>query len=190
MKLSRRFYSRETEIVARDLLGNVLVHKTDKGTLKGKIVETEAYLGLNDPGSRGYRKVKNIPKPLFNPPGHAFIYFTYGNHWMFNIIARSKRPLGGVLLRALEPIEGIEIMKRLRKTNEIENLTNGPGKLTKAFGIDKRYNYSDLTKGDLFVENANEKKFKVVRTTRIGLSDGKEKILRFYIKGNDFVSRK
>jgi DNA-3-methyladenine glycosylase len=111
MRLSRNFYSRDTEKVAKELLGKILVHKTREGALKGRIVETEAYLGVNDPGAIGFRKVKNIPKSLLKPPGHAFVYFTYGNHWMFNIVAK-KGLLGAVLLRALEPSEGIEIMKK------------------------------------------------------------------------------
>jgi len=188
MKLSRKFYSRDTKIVAKELLGKILVHKTKEGICKGKIVETEAYLGINDPGAIGFRKIKNIPKSLFNLPGHAFVYFTYGNHWMLNILAK-KGVLGAVLIRALEPLEGIELMKKRRGINEINNLTNGPGKLTKSFGIDKRYDGYDLTKGNLFLENSNEK-IEIVKTTRIGLSRGKKKLLRFYIKDNKFVSIK
>lgn len=187
MKLSRKFYCRDTKMVAKELLGKILVHKTNQGILKGKIVETEAYLGENDPGSIGARKVKNPPKSLLNPPGYAFIYFTYGNHWMLNVIVEENK-LGAVLIRALEPLKGIEIMKKLRNVNEISNLTNGPGKLTKAFDIDKRYDGSDLTKGNLFVENFDEN-FETVTTTRIGLSRGEDKLLRFYIKDNKFVSK-
>jgi DNA-3-methyladenine glycosylase len=188
MRLSRNFYSRDTEKVAKELLGKILVHKTREGDLKGKIVETEAYLGVNDPGAIGFRKVKSIPKSLLKPPGHAFVYFTYGNHWMFNIVAK-KGLLGAVLLRALEPSEGIELMKKRRGVDDIDNLTNGPGKLTKAFDVDKRYDGYDLTKGNLFIEDSSERE-KIVKTTRIGLSDGKEKLLRFYIKDNKFVSIK
>ena len=188
MKLSRKFYSRDTKAVAKELLGKILVNKTKQGILKGKIVETEAYLGFNDPGAIGYRKVKNIPKSLLKPPGHAFIYFTYGNHWMFNIIAK-KGLLGAVLIRALEPLEGFEIMKKRRTTNKMNNLTNGPGKLTQAFDINKSHDGYDLTKDILFIEDSNEK-FKIIKTTRIGLSKGQEKLLRFYIKDNEFVSKK
>lgn len=147
MKLSRKFYSRDTQTVAKELLGKILVHMTKEGILKGKIVETEAYLGMDDPGAIGSRNVKTIPKSLLKPPGYAFVYFTYGNHWMFNINVK-KGLLGAVLIRALEPLKGIEVMKRRRDTDEIDNLTNGPGKLTKAFGIDKSHDGYDLTKGD------------------------------------------
>ena len=188
MKLSRKFYSRNTKTVAKELLGKILVHKAKEGTYKGKIVETEAYLGLNDPGAIGFRKVKNIPKSLLKEPGHSFVYFTYGNHWMLNVIAK-RGLLGAVLIRALEPLEGIELMKKKRMTNDIKNLTNGTGKLTKAFGINKSYDGLDMTKDNLFIENYKEK-FKTVTSTRIGLSKGKGKLLRFYIKGNEFVSIK
>lgn len=188
MKLSREFYSRDTRTVARELLGKVLVHETDEGTLKGKIVETEAYLGLNDPGAIGFRKTKNIPKSLLKPPGHSFVYFTYGNHWMLNVVAK-KGLLGAVLIRALEPLEGIELMKKRRGVEEMKNLTNGPGKLTQALGINKNHDGFDFTSGSLFIEE-NRENFEIVKATRIGLSKGKEKLLRFYIKGNEFVSRK
>jgi DNA-3-methyladenine glycosylase len=189
MKLSRKFYSRNTKIIAKELLGKILVHKTKEGILKGKIVETEAYLGFNDPGSIGYRKVKNIPKSLLKKPGHAFVYFTYGNHWMLNVVAKKMGLLGAVLIRALEPLESIDLMKRNRKTNDVKNLTNGPGKLTQAFGINKAHDSMDLTEDVLFIENSKEK-FDIIRTTRIGLSAGENLPLRFYIKDNDFVSKK
>jgi DNA-3-methyladenine glycosylase len=189
MKLSRRFYSRNTKVIAKELLGKILVHKAKEGTLKGKIVETEAYLGFNDPGSIGYRKVKKIPKSLLKEPGHAFVCFTYGNHWMLNVVAKRAGLLGAVLIRALEPLESIEIMKRNRKTDDVKNLSNGPGKLTQAFGINKTHDSIDLTKNVLFIENSNDK-FKIVKTTRIGLSKGQGLLLRFYIKGNEFVSKK
>jgi DNA-3-methyladenine glycosylase len=189
MKLSRKFYSRNTKVIAKELLGKILVHKTKEEILKGKIVETEAYLGFNDPGSIGYRKVKNIPKSLLKEPGHAFVYFTYGNHWMLNVVAKKAGLLGAVLIRALEPLEGIEIMKRNRKINDVKNLTNGPGKLTQALGINKNHDGIDLTKGILFIEDSKEK-FEIVKTTRIGLSKGQDLPLRFYVKNNEFVSKK
>lgn len=190
MKISRSFYARNSKIVAKELLGKILVHKTVEGICKGRIVETEAYLGKNDSGATGFRKVKSIPEILLGPPGHAFVYFTYGNHWMFNVIATEKigKP-GAVLIRAIEPLEGIKLMKKRRGVNDIKNLTNGPGKLTRAFGIEKRHNGLDLTRGNLFIEESDDK-FEIVNTTRIGLSKGKEKLLRFYVKDNEFVSRK
>jgi DNA-3-methyladenine glycosylase len=194
MKLSRKFYSRDTRTVARELLNKILVHKTKKGILKGRIVETEAYLGHNDPGAIGSRNVKKIPQSLLKSAGHAFVYFTYGAHWMFNVTAKEGL-LGAVLIRALEPLEGIELMKKIRNTDELNNLTNGPGKLTQAFCINKEHDGKDLTKEDLFISHSNipknfNEKFEIVRTTRIGLSKGQGKLLRYYIKDNPFVSVK
>ena len=186
-KLKEEFYSRDTKEVAREILGKILVCKTEGETLRGKIVEVEAYLGANDPGAIGSRRVKNIPQALLMPAGYTFVYFTYGNHWMLNVNAKTGK-LGAVLIRAVEPLEGIEIMKKNRKTNDTKNLTNGPGKLTKAFGIDKRLNGLNLTGDELFIEDSDER-VKVVKSTRIGITKGKSKMLRFYIKGNRFVSK-
>jgi len=145
MKLKKEFYCKDTKEVAREILGKILVHRTEEGTLKGRIVEVEAYLGLDDPGAIGFRREKNVPQALLMPAGFAFVYFTYGNHWMLNVNAKTGR-LGAVLIRALEPLEGVEIMKRNRGISDTRNLTNGQAKLTKAFGIDERYNGIDLTK--------------------------------------------
>jgi DNA-3-methyladenine glycosylase len=187
MRLPREFYARNTKKVAIEILGKILVHRTEEGVLRGKIVEVEAYLGLNDPGAIGFRRVKNIPPALLMPAGYTFVYFTYGNHWTLNINAKTGQ-VGAVLIRALEPLEGIEIMKKNRGVDDTKNLTNGPGKLTKAFGIDKRHDGLDLTGEELFIEDSDEK-VEVAKSTRIGLSKGKSKLLRFYIKGNRFVSR-
>jgi DNA-3-methyladenine glycosylase len=188
MKLEREFYCRDTKEVAKELLGKILVHGTEGGTLKGKIVEVEAYLGLDDPGAIGFRRAKNVPRTLLMPAGFVFVYFTYGNHWMLNVNAKTGK-LGAVLIRALEPIEGIEIMKKNRGISDTRKLTNGPGKLTKAFGIDKRHNGLDLTTDELFIEDFPNERIEVVESTRIGLSKGKSKRLRFYIKNNRFVSK-
>jgi len=186
--LSEKFYARSPVTVARDLLGKVFVY----GKCKGVIVETEAYLGENDPGAIGARKVKNIPKALLNPPGHSFVYFTYGNHWMFNVIAKTGQ-LGAVLIRAIEPIEGFDLMKKRRGADGVENLTNGPGKWTQAFGIDKSLNEVKLDKKDYCILHSNNKP-EIVSDARIGLSkdfpeNSKMRNLRFYIKGNPFVSK-
>jgi DNA-3-methyladenine glycosylase len=188
MKLEREFYSKDTKEVAREILGKILVRKTEEGILKGKIVEVEAYLGLDDPGAIGFRRTKNIPQALLMPAGFTFVYFTYGNHWMLNVNAKTGK-LGAVLIRALEPLEGTEIMKKNRGISDTRNLTNGPGKLTKAFGIDKRHNGLDLTKDELFIEDSSHERVEVVKSTRVGLSKGKSKMLRFYIRNNRFVSK-
>ena len=174
MKLSREFFSRNTKTVAKDLLGKILVH----GNLRGKIVETEAYFGAGDPGSHAFKQTPRS-KVMFGPPGHAYVYFTYGTHWMLNFVAEKDGKPGAVLIRALEPIEPKDVR------------TNGPGLLTKAFKIDKSHNGIDLTTSELYVKHSDEKP-KIVTTTRIGLAKGKgnDLKLRFYIAGNNFVSRK
>lgn len=184
MKLTRSFYARRTDRVARDLLGCILVRKTGSVKLTGRIVETEAYLGKNDPGSAGCRNIKSIPKILLGKGGHVFVYFTYGNHWMFNVVTEKAGIPGAVLIRALEPLEGVREMEKRRKNS---NLTGGPGRLTQAFGITKKQNGLDLTGKELYIIRG-EKPGKVVTTTRIGLSKGGDLRLRFYIRGNKFVS--
>ena len=180
--LSESFYARDPRIVARELLGKILVY----GKCKGKIVETEAYLGKDDPGAIGNRRVKNIPKALLCPPGHTFVYFTYGNHWMFNVIAKRGR-LGAVLIRAVEPIEGIEVMQKNRNA-ELKNLTNGPGKFTQAFGINKSLNCAKLDQKDFCILDSKEKP-NIETAKRIGIPKDLPENLRFYIRGNTFVSK-
>lgn len=189
MRLGRGFYSRNTKTIAKDLLGKTLVHRTKQGILKGRIVETEAYLGKGDPGARGNKNIRTAPKSLLKEPGHAFVYFTYGNHWMFNVVAKNPGILGAVLLRAVEPLKGVGEMMKRRNVNNIRNVASGPGKLTQAFGINKSHDGLDLTKGSLFIEDSKDKP-KIHTTTRIGLSIGEKLPLRFYIKDSPFVSRK
>ena len=184
--LKRDFYNRNTLVVAIELLGKVLVVQHAKKRLRAKIVETEAYFGATDPASHAYRGMTPRNCLMFGLPGFTYVYFIYGNHYCFNVSALKS---DAILIRALEPLEGIELMKKRRCIKDIKNLTNGPGKLTKAFGIDKRHDGLDLTKSNLFIEDSNEK-IKIVKTIRIGISKAKEKLLRFYIKDNGFVSRK
>ena len=188
MKLSRKFYKRSTEKVAQEMLGKLLVHKTKEGMCKGRIVETEAYFGSKDPASHAYGKKTSRNFLMFGEPGKAYVYFCYGNHWLFNVVAKEDGNPGAVLVRALEPLYGLELMKHRRCVESVKELTNGPGKLTQAFGIEKSHNSLDLTGNDLFLESSKEK-FEIVKAKRIGISKGKEKLLRFYIKNNEFVSR-
>jgi DNA-3-methyladenine glycosylase len=189
MKLAKEFYRRNVRTVAREMLGKILVHRTKLGVLRGRIVETEAYFGKNDPGSHAFKGITPRNAIMYKGGGVAYTYFTYGNHWMLNAVADKEGKPGAVLLRALEPIEGVEVMKKLRKTDEIENLCSGPGKLTQAMCIGREHNGMDLTGNELFLEDSKEK-FSIIRTTRIGLSMGGELPLRFYVKGSKFVSRK
>ncbi len=183
--LRRRFYERPTIEVARDLLGKVLVH----GRTAGIIVETEAYLGGDDLASHSAAGITNRTRVIFGPGGHAYVYLSYGMHDCMNIVAERDGTPGCVLIRALEPIEGLDIMKsRRRKARTERDLTSGPGKLTQALAITRADSGVDMTKGDLVVLNRSEK-FKIEVTPRIGITKCADLPLRFLIAGNRFVSR-
>lgn len=191
--LKRSFYTRDTTLVAQELLGKIIVRVINKKIiLKARIVETEAYLGIDDPASHAYGGMRVRNAPLYGPRGHAYVYFTYGMYFCLNFVARHKDvPAGGVLIRALEPIEGIEYMEKLRHKHLTHGLTNGPGKLTQALAINRDFNGVDVTKkGELYVLDAPVILNKnIVQTTRIGISKAQDDILRFYIKDNEFVSK-
>jgi DNA-3-methyladenine glycosylase len=192
-KLKRYFYNQPTLKVAKNLLGKYLVMKSGKDLLSGKIVETEAYIGKSDPASHAYRGVTPRNKIMFGKPGFAYIYLTYGMYHCLNFVTEKDGFPAAVLIRALEPEEGIEMMMRNRKISEIKNLTNGPGKLCQALELDRNLNGADLcSNGErkIWVEDRKEKPGKITSTSRIGIDEGKDKKWRFYIKGNKFVSKK
>ncbi|MDR2952621.1 MAG: DNA-3-methyladenine glycosylase [Treponema sp.] len=182
--LGRRFFNQPTVNLAKALLGKYL----GLGDLLGKIVETEAYLFHDDPGCHASRGMTPRNAPMFGPAGYAYVYFIYGMYHCLNIVSGKEGEGEAVLIRALEPVEGIELMMKRRKTSKIENLCNGPGKLTQAFGITRKHNNASLIDGNLRVYGSREKP-EIVSSTRIGLSAGKDLELRFFIKGNRFVSR-
>ena len=188
--LPKSFYARDTKLVAMNLLGKVLVHQTDDGLVKGRIVETEAYYGPGDPASHAFRGKTKRSAIMWGEPGTAYVYFTYGMHYILNVVTEEEGKAGAVLIRALEPIQGIEVMRKRRGVNNVIELCNGPAKLTQAFGINGRYNGADLTSGNLIIEEGDEKKFDIVSTGRIGIKKGREEKLRFYIRGCEFVSKK
>ena len=190
--LPKKFYERSPERVARELLGKILVRKKGDKILSGIIVETEAYYGPEDPASRASSGMKNFNRPMWQQPGVAFIYNVH-KYWMFNIVAHKPGGVGAVLIRAVEPLEGIEVMKRNRgfSNNErLVDLTNGPGKFTVAFGIDKMLNGVCLTSknSSIYVVN-NEARIRVSSSKRIGVKADLNRDLRFYIEGNRFVSK-
>jgi len=188
-KLKREFYNRPTLEVAKELLGKYLVVNKNGTKLSGKIVETEAYRGLYDPASHAYGGMTPRNRIMFGEPGHAYVYFTYGMYYCLNVITERKGFPAAVLIRAVEPMEGIEIMKRRRKKEKPEDLTSGPGKLCQAMGINKTLYGADLTSKTIYVEDRGETVGKVVSTNRIGIDEGKEKKWRFYLRDNRFVSR-
>jgi len=187
--LPREFYERDPETVARELLGKRLIRKLGKNFLEGIIVETEAYYGLHDPASRAYHGIKNYNKPMWNEPGRAFIYNVH-KYWMFNIVAHKPNQIGAALIRAVEPTKGMEAMKKNRSVKKLFNLANGPGKLTIALKINKGLNGVPVTSCESEIVIANNKmKFEIGSSHRIGVRKDLERKLRFFIKGNKFVSR-
>jgi len=185
--LDRSFYQRPTIEVARALLGKIVTH----GKTSGRIVETEAYLGENDLAAHSARGPTPRNRVIFGPPGHAYVYFIYGMYECLNIVAEPDRVAGCVLIRALEPLDGIALMRRRRPAAQsIEDLANGPGKLTRALAIKLKHNGVDVTRGPIFVSVPDrEEPFQIVVSKLIGITKSPDLPLRFYIKDNRFVSR-
>ena len=186
--LSVSFYARDTKLVARELLGKLLMRYTSQGKLIGKIVETEAYYGEEDPASHSFKRKTKRSAIMWGPPGIAYVYFTYGMHFLLNVVTEKEGVPGAVLIRALEPLEGIGIMRKNRKRESLTELTTGPARLTEAFAIDGSFNGRDLTKGELVIIEGNKEVFEIERTSRRGIKKGLDRKLRFFIKGNPFVS--
>ncbi|MEW6222353.1 MAG: DNA-3-methyladenine glycosylase [Candidatus Hadarchaeota archaeon] len=187
--LQRGFYERDPAMVARELLGKVLVHRTPEGRTSGKIVETEAYFGKGDPASRASRKRTKLNELMWWCGGFAFIYMVH-NNWMFNVTADREGVPGAALVRALEPLDGIELMKKRRRVDDIRLLASGPGRLTQAMGITYGDHKIDLTKSRaLKIVEGVPGEFKISRSHRIGVSADLKRELRFFLQGNRFVSK-
>jgi DNA-3-methyladenine glycosylase len=189
--LRREFYLKNTLEVAKELLGKVLILKDGKTLLAGKIVETEAYMGDHDPACHAYQKLTKRSKTLYEIGGAIYVYFVYGNYYCFNIVTEEKGNGSAVLIRALEPLEGIKrmIINR-KKAMTLNDLTNGPSKLCMAYGIDLRFNNGDITENNLFVSNPLvTDNFYICKSKRIGLNVGKDFLYRFFIKDNSFVTK-
>jgi DNA-3-methyladenine glycosylase len=194
--LNRAFFARNPRRVARGLLGKVLVRDHGKLRLAARIVEVEAYLGKNDPAS--HSAAGNTPRTavLFGPPGYAYVYFIYGNHYCLNVSCEREGKAGGVLFRALDPFLGIKEMAQARKiavkaTRDLPRLTSGPGRLAEAFGITRaRDNGRDLTSPDsgLWIGDDGFRARNIRITPRIGISKAADEPLRYILAGNAFVS--
>ncbi|MCX7832811.1 MAG: DNA-3-methyladenine glycosylase [Ignavibacteria bacterium] len=192
--LSRDFYIRDTLTVAKELLGKIIVKRYGKLFLSGKIVEVEAYIGSHDPACHAYMRTKGRCEVMYAIGGTAYVYFVYGNHYCFNVVTGAKGEGNAVLVRAVEPLEGIETMKLLRGIeHNLINLTNGPGKFCKAFDIDMKDNGRDLVMDKNFFITENYKlsteKIIIMQSGRIGINKGKEFPYRFFIYNNNFVSK-
>lgn len=194
--LPRAFYARDPQRVSRQLLGKVLVRREEGRVRAARIVEVEAYLGVDDPAAHAYRGRTARNSVLFGPPGHAYVYFIYGNHFCLNVSCMPAGAPGCVLIRALEPLLGIEEMARARGMAVngragLRNLTSGPGRLTQALGITRaRDNGKDLTSPDcdLMIADSGYAPRRVLITQRIGITKAAERPLRYLIEGNDCVS--
>jgi DNA-3-methyladenine glycosylase len=194
--LNRPFFARNPRRVALELLGKVLVRDHGKLHLAARIVEVEAYLGENDPAS--HSAAGNTPRTavLFGPPGYAYVYFIYGNYYCLNVSCNREGKAGGVLFRALEPLQGTEEMAKARKIvlqgpRDLPRLTSGPGRLAEAFGITRtRDNGRDLTSPDsgLWIGDDGFRARNIRITPRIGISKAADKPLRYILAGNAFVS--
>ena len=194
--LNRAFFARSPRRVARELLGKVLVRDSGKLRLAARIVEVEAYLGENDPAAHAAAGNTARNSVLFGPPGYAYVYFIYGNHYCLNVSCEREGKAGGVLFRALEPLLGIEEMAQARKIalqdpRNLTKLTSGPGRLAQAFGITRdRDNGCDLTSpsSGLWIGEDGFRREKIRITPRIGVSKAADRPLRYILAGNAFVS--
>jgi len=184
--LKRPFYARDSIAVSRDLLGKVLVHDATAGI----IVETEAYPGGDDLASHSACGITPRTRVIFGPPGHAYVYFIYGMYECLNLVAERDGAPGCALIRALEPVRGIDVMRLRRpRARSLHDLASGPGKLTLAMGISRAQNAIDVTRGSLVVrEPAAPRAIEIEVTPRIGIRHCADRPLRFFIRGNAFVS--
>ncbi len=187
--LERAFYTRPTLTVAKELIGRCLVRRIDNTRLTGRIVEVEAYIGEDDPACHARFGVTNRNSVMYGPGGFSYVYFIYGMYNMFNIVADQEGFPAAVLIRAVEPLDGVGIMRRLRGIDVVGRLTNGPGKLCQAFGLDTSHSGIDLTGRDLFVSETGSVECGIGASGRIGVTGGTDRKWRFYAEGNSFVSR-
>lgn len=187
--LPREFYLRDTIEAARSILGKVIVRRTPEGIIAGRIVEAEAYTS-NDPSCHACKAMTKRNAQMFGPPGHAYVYFTYGMYFCLNAVTGPEGVGEAVLIRAAEPLDGIELMERNRGTDVLTNLASGPGKLCQAFGLDRLQNGLDLTGSDLTIVDDGFLPGEIVTATRIGIRLATDRPWRFYLKGNPHVSRR
>jgi len=196
-KLGKSFYKRELLEVAPDLLGKIFVKTDKKNVLAGRIVEVEAYHGDFDEAAHSFGRKTKRTEIMFEAGGYLYVYFTYGAHYCCNVVTGKKGQGTAVLIRAVEPLTGIDIMiknrfgRKLKSEKEKINLTSGPGKICKAFGIEKQHSGIDLTKNEIFILDSQKVQNKEVGTSkRIGISKSVDLPWRFFIKNNPYLSRK
>lgn len=195
MILNRDFYIKDGVTLAKDLLGKILVKEIDGVLYKGRIVETEAYMGVIDKACHSYnnRRTKRT-EAMYREGGYSYIYLIYGMYYCFNVTASIKDNPEAVLIRALEPLDNKDLMLKIRKVKREKDIANGPGKLTKALGITSDDNNMDLTLGkNIWIEDDRYIPNKITATTRVGIDyaeEFKDKLWRFYISENNNISKK
>ena len=184
-RLSRAFFARDALVVAEALVGRTLVHESADGSVAGRIVEVEAYCGLVDAASHAYRGPTRRNAVMFGPAGHLYVYFTYGMHYCANVVCERPGSPGAVLLRAVEPVSGIELMAKRRglSPESLGLLARGPARLARAFGIDMALNGADLTEGQVWIGGRAQLRGPVLVSPRIGISRAAEEPWRFYEPG-------
>jgi len=189
--LPRDFYARDPVIVARELLGQRLLRETPAGLCGGRIVETEAYLSSRDPACHASRGMNRKNTAMFGPPGHAYVYMIHAR-WCLNAVTEPEGIPSAILIRAIEPLDGIDLMQERRRTDVLRDLARGPARLCEALVINRAANHCDLTAGrELWIaEDAslNGTPLRTIRSARIGVTSAHRRLLRFYLAGNAFVS--
>ncbi len=187
-KLPLSFYRRPAPEVAPELLGKVLTRRSDEGIASGRIVEVEAYGGCDDAASHAYTGIRPRNEVMFGPAGRVYVYFIYGMYHCVNAVTGQNGEGEACLIRALEPARGIDLMIRRRGLNEMRKLTNGPGKICTALHIDRSLNGRLLTSSEIFISDDGYVPRRIERSQRIGIGKAKEKLWRFYIEDNPYVS--
>lgn len=201
-KMSREFYQRESLIVAKELLGKVIVHEQNGQRIAAKIVETEAYMGIEDKAAHSYggRRTPRV-EVMYGPSGFSYVFLIYGMYHCFNVVTAEEGNPQAVLVRALEPVEGLDLITQNRfqkiyehlRKREIISLTNGPGKLCQALHINKTLNGEDLCGSKLYIEEGETEPASIIAAKRVGIDyaeEAKDYLWRFYIEGNQYVSVK
>lgn len=187
-RIHRSELPEDTVELSRFLIGKVVVHELPAGRVSGRIVETEAY-PPGDPAGHHFRGPTPRIRSMYLAPGHVYVFFNYGAHFMLNVVSERPETAAAILIRALEPLEGIEIMQRHRKTTELLDLTRGPGRLAQALQIDRRHDGVDLcANGKLWLGAIDYPVTRIGKSVRIGITRAADKLLRFFERGNPFVS--
>ncbi len=188
-KLSHNFFLKDTVDVAKEILGKILVHESEDGTMSGRIVETEAYT-QDDPACHACKGMTKRNRAMFGPPGRAYVYFTYGFHYCLNFVTQPEGIGEAVLVRAIEPLDGIDIMRRNRNKQSLFDLCSGPGKLTQAFGIDIALNNADLTGDRLYILDDKFDIGDIILKPRVGIKEATDRLWRFYpANSREWVSK-